>query len=484
MNAAHTGVIVIGSGPSGAMAARELTDRGVPVTLLEAGTSPPAGLIVRAGGHTVARWRSRAAMSDDRHVRADDQVVEWYSSLSPGGLSNYWTAAVPRFAPEDFTDGGRLDERFVWPVGYDDLVPFYEVAEDLLRITGSARSLPVLPAGHVAHPSSVPAPWQALAGHGWADSVTMLPMAIGHPWMIARRGSEFNSYHVVVRPLERCDSFRLVLGATVSRLVLSADGGRVEGVEYVDTASHARVTMRADAVVLAAGTIDTTRLLLSSIPGAEDELSLIGRYLHDHPRVWWWATLGRPMPALPLPMYLARRAYSDSPPLSGSSASIGLAASRDRLRAAAHVPINRVGAQVFGTMIPSDHRGVRLADSGTDRFGLPRVTIDLAYDDRSLATLHDAAERFMQMCADGGNPAVVHHGDWRPRPGNSVHYAGTVRMHADARHGALDEWNRLRGVANLVVTDMACFTTNPEKNPTLTAMALAARAARRLATDL
>jgi choline dehydrogenase-like flavoprotein len=65
-----------------------------------------------------------------------------------------------------------------------------------------------------------------------------------------------------------------------------------------------------------------------------------------------------------------------------------------------------------------------------------------------------------------------------------VHLGGTVRMHRSREHGALDPWNRLWDVPNVVVADSSCFPTGPEKNPTLTAMALAARAADRLAQDL
>jgi len=69
-------------------------------------------------------------------------------------------------------------------------------------------------------------------------------------------------------------------------------------------------------------------------------------------------------------------------------------------------------------------------------------------------------------------------------PGGAVHYGGTARMHRSRQHGVLDEWNRPFDVPNLIVTDASCFTTNTEKNPTLTAMALSARAACRLADDL
>jgi choline dehydrogenase-like flavoprotein len=69
-------------------------------------------------------------------------------------------------------------------------------------------------------------------------------------------------------------------------------------------------------------------------------------------------------------------------------------------------------------------------------------------------------------------------------PGRAVHYGGTARMHRRRDHGVLDEWNRPFDIPNLVVSDSSCFTTNTEKNPTLTLMALSARAARRLAHDL
>jgi choline dehydrogenase-like flavoprotein len=74
---------------------------------------------------------------------------------------------------------------------------------------------------------------------------------------------------------------------------------------------------------------------------------------------------------------------------------------------------------------------------------------------------------------------------WKVEPAlNSVHYGGTCRMHALPRFGMLDRWSRLHSVRNVAVADSAAFTTGPEKNPVLTAMALAARASDRLASEL
>jgi choline dehydrogenase-like flavoprotein len=69
-------------------------------------------------------------------------------------------------------------------------------------------------------------------------------------------------------------------------------------------------------------------------------------------------------------------------------------------------------------------------------------------------------------------------------PGSAVHYAGSARMHERPEFGVVDAYNRIHGVPNVVVCDASCFTTGPEKNPTLTAMAIAARAGRRLAADV
>ena len=129
-------VVVIGSGPCGAMAAATLVERGVDVHMLDAGLRAPTRASSSAPpGTPSSAGTGGASTRPTASTRRPHSDVDWYSSLSLGGLSNYWTAAVPRFAPEDFTDGARLDERYVWPITYDDLVPFYERAERALTVT-------------------------------------------------------------------------------------------------------------------------------------------------------------------------------------------------------------------------------------------------------------------------------------------------------------------------------------------------------------
>ena len=133
-------VVVVGSGPTGAMAAATLVEGGADVMMLDAGHHVPGGLVVHVAGNTVFRRMAWADCATDRLDPRSDPGVDWYSSLSLGGLSNFWTAAVPRFAPDDFLEGARLDERYRWPVTYEDLEPYYVAAERRLGVTRAARS--------------------------------------------------------------------------------------------------------------------------------------------------------------------------------------------------------------------------------------------------------------------------------------------------------------------------------------------------------
>ena len=157
---------------------------------------------MRAAGNTLYRRMAWADYESDGLAPGSTPGVEWYASHSLGGLSNYWTAAVPRFAPEDFTEGARLDERYRWPVTYADLEPYYGRAEQALVVTAGDPILRVPPAS-AATATACREPWRMIAaeaarhGHG----VGAMPLAKGRPWMVARRGTEFNSYRCVLEPL-------------------------------------------------------------------------------------------------------------------------------------------------------------------------------------------------------------------------------------------------------------------------------------------
>ena len=484
-------VVVIGSGPCGAVAAAELVLRDISVTVLEAGPRPVRGIVVRAAGNTVVRWAEQSGLRNGGHRPLADPSTRWYSSISVGGLSNYWTAAVPRMAPQDFFEGAAVDERYRWPVTYDELEPYYSLVEKAMRVT-AGEPIHGVPANVVTYHRHLPHDWSQLvgmasaAGHG----IGVIPLAIGSPWLLAARPSPWTSYHCILEPLRRNPHLRLLRNAAASRLVWSPSMGRVTEVEYVDRVTKEVRRLACRAVVVAGGTLNTTRLLLRSrsadFPdGLGNTEHLVGRFLHDHPREWWPADLDRPMQLLAHPIYIARAAVGAGPPLMASSLTIGLASPAARIGSWFHRSTDRVGVQVLGTMVPTEEHFVRLAtqEASLDPFD-DVLEVSISYDDSTRQNMVRARERFSAVMASGG-VRVKSTGPFDELvPGSSVHYSGTVRMHADRRLGVLDAWNRVHDVPNVAVCDMSAFTTGPEKNPTLTAMALAVRAADRLATDL
>src|SRR5450631_3751323 len=137
-------VVVIGTGPAGAAAAVFLSRGGAEPLVLEAGSGSAAlGLTARVRGLTVAKFRAKLNRRDDLTM-IGDPTATLFEELAPGGLSNHWACAVPRFSREDFADAERAGEEHRWPIGYEDLAPWYDRVEPLLHVAGSRVEDPQL----------------------------------------------------------------------------------------------------------------------------------------------------------------------------------------------------------------------------------------------------------------------------------------------------------------------------------------------------
>ncbi len=483
-------VVVIGSGPAGAMAAHELIRNGIAVTMLESGTEFQGGLLVRLMGRNLLRKVPPMRPNDGFTVSGDDKT-NWHMNLAPGGLSCQWTGAVPRFAPEDFTEGERLDARYRWPISYSDIAPYYDRAERLLQITGERLDVPNLPAGTVAFPHHLPQSWQGVAkvarSHG--QGFTVMPLADGPQNMVARRGTAFNSFTAIVRKLMRSPNFQLLTGAHALQLEWNGEKKRVTAVVFHDRANACKRRLEASAVVVACGALSSTKLLFDSAcsdfpDGLGNAEGVLGCYLHDHPREWWSFELDKPITLLAPAAYLTRLPHATSKPLMANSWTLGVVTTKDKILSRFGGQGKTVGVQVFGSMVPKAHHRVRPADKKTDTFGLPILDICIQFDDEVIANMVRARGHLMSVMEAAGYRAKLH--DVVPQlfPGSAVHYGGTARMHGSRQYGMLDARNRIYDVSNVAVCDASCFTTSSEKNPTLTVMAIAARAAEYLATDL
>jgi choline dehydrogenase-like flavoprotein len=482
-------VIVIGSGPAGTAAALALTDAGIPTLMLESGLQMPSDMLVRLAGRNVFRRRQRRHVGEVAHV--GDLGVKWHTALEPGGLSNQWTGAVPRFCPEDFYDGVRLNERYRWPLTYEELAPYYDKMEELLQVAGPTAPVLQLPTQRIARPSRLPRDWARVsdAAKEFGQGLSRIPLAGGSLWSIVPTATAYGTVQTLRRLVGR-STFDLQLGAHALRLTWQAERRLITGVEYHDRRTGATERVEASAVVLAAGPVATPKLLFDSAcpdfpNGLGDTEGLLGRYLHDHVHDMFIFEVDKPLTRLGHPAYLTRASYGDSAPLLGASCTIGgRMSAMDRVLTFTPIPARRFGVIVFGSTVPSESNYARPHPELKDDFGFPRLLLQLGYTEEELRNTQTARERLIAIMHGAGIRSDVRWTLPQVTVGTSVHYGGTVRMHSDPKHGMTDSYCRLHNVPNLAVVDASCFTTAPEKNPTLTVMALASRAAERLAADL
>ena len=483
-------VVVIGSGPPGAAAAVFLSRAGVEVLVLEAGSERAAlGLTVRVGGLTVLKYRKplkqRAGVSATGDARA-----ELHEEMSPGGLTNHWSGAVPRFSPDDFADASRAGEAFTWPLGYDDLSPWYSLVEPLLHIAGTRSDALQLPAGNVRHACELGPDWAGPIDAAGRSGRALLPMpyAYGADTTATLSGTVFNSFVRLIRPERRAGRVAVRFDTRVVRLEWSPEKRRVTAVIVRDASTGTEGRIPCRAVVVAAGAINTAQILLESTSadfpeGLGNTHGVLGRYLHDHP-------IGKLVIELPSPKSIRPASYLTRPALDRAAPLYAAAcmqwcntSSLARSVLKGHPGrLDRIGFSVFGTQAPSKENFVSTAGARAQS-GAPTLALHIRHPPESQKALEAARDDLVELLGRvGWEPKVD---VWHVEPvGNSKHYGGTCRMHASPRFGMIDAFGRMHAVRNVVVAESAAFTTGPEKNPVLTSMTLAARASHRLAEDM
>ena len=518
-------VCVIGTGAGGGIAAYMLAKAGLNVVSLEQGpvlpedyfrSVDPPGSVRDFGIRRHTRWPTdpheaffgNALFAPPEQASAERETGGFlqYQVFALGGLQNLWNGVSLRFSPWDMRG---------WPVGYDELAPHYAAVERLITVCGTAENIPELPDGEYIPPKTL-RPVDRLLANAVAGLRDPHARAIPNRKAInTREGTEAACistgacafgcpvgavYKFPTRLLPRIAglaNYRLRTNGKVTRLIAAPGGGRVGAVEFLDTETGALHRLEAGTVVLAAGAVETPRILFNSATEADPQGlanrgGQVGRRLQDNPKTVLSTSLWR--------LWGKRRDYDvgygdplilvgrgrlpdgDSFPFIGHD-SHGIVDIPHYLTGLRRFPPAlklRLARMMFhsyvtiGLFCPGDPNPANRVVPGrlTDRFGVPQVNITFASSAKAQAMMAEM-ERWGRRVLRRASGTLIH-GD-STNNGTGVHYAGTAAMSADRENGVVNGDLRCHDLDNVYVCDGSVIPVLPEKHLTLTIMALAHR---------
>jgi choline dehydrogenase-like flavoprotein len=541
-------VIVVGSGASGGWAAKRLTEAGMKVALVEAGKKQddsafsehkaPFELKYRSRNDEMIR-RTRPRQKDcyactDRNVdwfvndieepytTPDDKPFSWQGRMRVvGGRTNVWGRQSYRLSEQDLKGKSFDGHGDDWPLSYSDLVPYYEMVEDYVGISGQAENVPELPDSkfHPAMPMScAETQLRTRVKEKLGRTVTIGRVAnITRP--INGRApchycgpcefgcvthSYFNSAFTTVPDAIKTGNCTLITDAMVYKVLMDPETNKATGILYIDRKTRAAREVRARAVILAAQTLESTRILLNSATpqytnGLANSSGVLGHYLMDH--LWVAGGAGgefpdapAPKPSLSLPrrpngLYTIRFRNTIDGPRSkdflrgygfqgGGSQNFNFNAPGfgDAYKSAVQNAVNSIALVGFGEMLANYDNFVELDPTGlVDVYGIPVLKISIAWGENEKKMIPDMAASAAEMMEAAGAKNITPFQVPGRVPGYGIHEMGLARMGGDPKTSVLNQFCQSHDVKNLFVTDASCFVSGGCQNPTLTIMALTVR---------
>ena len=545
-------VCVIGSGAGGGMMAYMLTRAGADVVVLEAGgpwDNMRDSVMLRWPYESPRRGKSTKErpfgefdaciggwdLDGEPFTQAPGTRFRWWRARMLGGRTNHWGRISLRFGPRDFrgkTLDGLGDD---WPIGYDDIKPYYDRLDRLVGLFGSKENLPNAPDG-VFLPPPRPRCYELLVMKASKKlGITCVPSRLSiitrsHNGRAAchycgqcnrgcRTNSNFSAPGVLIGPALTTGKLTLVTDAMVREVTIDQTG-KATGVHYIDKTTGTDQHVRARVVVLAASACETARLLLNSksarFPqGLANGSGVVGKYLTDttgtdvagfipamvdhvphnedgvgggHVYMPWWldnAKLDFPRGyhievwgGLHQPGAGFMGGIHRYPPGGG----YGQQLKEDYRRYYGAT----IGFSGRGEMIPNADSYCEIDPTVVDRYGIPVLRFHWKWSDHEHKQVKHMQETFRALVAEMGGPVfspmpTAEQGYGIAPGGAIIHELGGARMGADSKTSALNKWCQAHEVPNVFVADGAPFVTQADKNPTWTIMALAWRTAERIA---
>ncbi len=522
-------VCVIGSGPAGGVLSKELAEAGAKVALVEAGRKMTAeDYHFHAWPYELPKRRKPTPFYPPEVVQAiryencDNVFMDRIRAV--GGRSIHWNAVCLRFAERDFRERSLAGIEEDWPLTYQELAPFYSYVEKMIGVTGTREGLKIVPDGVYLPPlnfrCSEAIVKQACARMG----IRMIPARkalltvpfdnrppchyCNHCMEGCDVGAIFTVPNSMIPKAQKTGNFTLLPNRLARELLVDREG-KVRAVSVVDTGSRKEEEIRAKIFAVCCASIESARLLLNSRSrqhpnGLANSSDLVGRYLTGHVNSETLGYLEKLVGTRPVNTdgatdhsYIPRfnldrkkRDYVGGYHYQMQYSSFMVPYHAKYLKGFGEPFKNQVrflqpGFFVmggWGKVIARPENRVTVDPNHPDAYGIPIPVIHFRFGENDRALFKEMKEKEEEILRHAGVRFMV---TPDPEPaGFASHETGTARMGNDPRTSVLNKFCQAHEAKNLFVVDGSCFTTFPEKNPTLTIMALAVRAARYISSGI
>lgn len=512
-------VLIVGSGHSGGMAAGVLTQQGARCLMLNAGPvvdfqrdrtiKPVHELPYRGFGQPGLHPHVFQANELNANTWVDEREVpythdpaapyNWVRVRLVGGRSLFWARQSFRLSDYEFKAAEMSGFPDSWPISHNELAPFYSRVERQFKVVGRKEGWPQFPDGDfVGSPDATESECQkriTAAAHGLGMPVSRMRAASGE-------GGLASSVNLSLPGALATGKLDLVPNAIVREITVDKNTGRANGVHFVDRHTRREMHARAKVVVLAAGTLESTRLLLNS--GLANSSGALGRYLIDQQ---YGCTVVAAMPeardgkarpgliggGLFVPRFRNLDKKDKRNFLGGYCLPISTGTTPDaRYFPAYGEELQKkldsyagacIQGGIYGEVLPRYENHVRINRNVQDAWGIPVLHIDARYGDNERNLCKDASDTMEELFKKAGLELLVKSDKVNP-PGYSIHELGTARMGNDPKKSVLNKWNQSHDIKNLFVVDGSCFVTGGWQNPTMTILALSMRASEYLADQM
>ena len=465
-------------------------------------------------------------VKDAEHPYVQEKPFDWIRGYQVGGKSLMWARGTQRWSQYDFDGPARDGYAVEWPISYADIAPWYSHVERFAGVSGNKDGLAQLPDGEFLPPHeqscvekhfstqmakqykgtrpiiigrcahlTQPKPIHLQQGRGQCQNRNLCQR--GCPY-----GGYFSSNSSTIPWAQRTGKLTLKPDSVVHSIIFDEKKNKATGVRVLDAHTKQMTEYYARVIFVNASTLNTNLILLNSksnrFPnGLGNDNGLLGKYIAFHnfrttisaeyDGFWDTTTEGIRPNGSYIPRF--RNVFKQETDfLRGYAA--GFSASRmtyndttglgEDLKASLNQTKYgnwRVGSHMMGETIPKESNLVTLDTNLVDPWGIPQLKVSVGYDDNDEKMIKDFHEQMSEMLTGAGFKNIQTHDKPDKAPGLDIHEMGGVRMGKDPKTSLLNKWNQFHACKNVFVTDGACMTTNSTQNPSLTFMAITARAA-------